>query len=236
MMNGSQMFELDAGLFLNDYAAVARAHDEILKPLSREEKQSWMNNITNLQTKCETMGMGASVTQARRIMVLWNQSSFNANNTPTMISNAIKELLSRVRDEAFGICFYHVNRDKGQVLTQDEQGMQMYPNQARLQRNVEFFGQAVCSRFPAIREDLLQAIRSYAFECNTACVFHLMRATEITIPKIAKLCQIKDPKPSWGTVLDQAEKLTQRTKHEDLPSTTKPHIELLRMIVGDMRS
>jgi len=63
-----------------------------------------------------------------------------------------------------------------------------------------------------------------------------MRATEIAVPRIAKLCGIEAPKPSWGSVLDKAEKYTQRVKYEELPEGLKPHIEFLRTIVADMRS
>lgn len=49
---------------------------------------------------------------------------------------------------------------------------------------------AIWSRFPASKEDSLRAADCYALEQDTACVFHLMRVSEIGLRAIAKKMRV----------------------------------------------
>ncbi|MFN0102932.1 MAG: hypothetical protein ACKV2U_12680 [Bryobacteraceae bacterium] len=199
---------------------------------SRQELQLYINNLIRIESECEQIGLSASAMQAVRAKVHWDQ-----NFPDHEVAQHIRELLSRVRDELSGVCFYAVLPNKESVILRQARLPKLArPPNARLRLPFEYFGGKITRQFPAIHTDLREAIKCYAFECFPACVYHLMRATEIGIPKIASLCGIKDPKPSWGKVLEQAETLTQKTRFEDLSPNVKPHIEFLRMIVADMRS
>jgi hypothetical protein len=48
--------------------------------------------------------------------------------------------------------------------------------------------------FPTIRQDAFAAMRCYAFDLNTACVFHLMRITEIGLRALARRMRVSLPK------------------------------------------
>ena len=194
LLSLSDMVELNAGLFIDRYA-VARNLSEMLSETSpnRQKLQLHINALKSLQEECERIGLANSAIQARRIIVSWDQA-FPLDT----IRSQVQDLLSRIQDELFATCFYYIRPDKALSLIQDPQLGSAYPHQIRLKRTYEFFGPAVTTRFPAIRRDLEEAIRCFAFECNPACVIHLMRATEIGIPKIAKMCDIDDQKPSWG--------------------------------------
>jgi hypothetical protein len=193
-----------------------------------------------MEQSAELMGMLSSADQARRVLKVWEAMPVR-RFPPTDLIGHLEDLALRIRDELQHRLFLMVEADKSQWITRAEQRQ---PSQEtsnpiirmRLKTAAEVFGDEVVDRLPSIEPDLTGAIQCFVYGANAACVFHLMRATEIAVPKIARLCSINDPKPSWGTVLDQAEKYTQRTKYEDLPSTLQPHVEFLRTIVADMRS
>src|SRR6185437_12158263 len=198
----------------------------------RHMVDGYMGNVSSICRSCESFGLTASLTQARRAITSWKQ-----NEPQEILRQCLEDLLSRIRDEMFGTCFYYVKTGKAEFLIQDPmRPMAASPNQIRIKSPYEYFGSEVIERFPAIHIDLQEALKCYVFELLPACVFHLMRATEIGIPKVAELCGIKDRNPSWGPVLDRAEKLTQKTKFDDLPGKLKPRIEFLRLVVADMRS
>lgn len=46
-------------------------------------------------------------------------------------------------------------------------------------QNDKLFGEDVYIKFPSAREEIMDAGTSYAYDLNTACVFHLMRTVEI---------------------------------------------------------
>src|SRR5471030_559605 len=133
-------------------------------------------------------------------------------------------------------CSIALRQNKLALTVRDDPSRPDQMGLLRLKNASEAFGEKIVTRLPAIEPDLTEAYRSYAYDCNAACAFHLLRATEIAVPKIAKMCALIDSKPSWGKVLDHAEKYTQKTEYENLPDTLKPHIEFLRTIVADMRS
>ena len=56
-------------------------------------------------------------------------------------------------------------------------------------------------------------------------VFHLMRVVEFALMRLAKLAGDRIPKPSWGTVLQQLERLAFQMKNSDLPVSVRPHLE-----------
>jgi hypothetical protein len=227
------VLEFTAGRFMETLAAIHRLEKELETNTDRAKLDRWMQNVKSAYTECETLGMTSSATQAQRALALWDQ-----NNPASLVREHVQDLLRRIRDDMFGISLYRILPDKGDFLVRDPSlsPMGWSPTQIRRKSPLEYFGTEIVKRFPAIHTDLAEAIKCYIFECRPACVFHLMRATEIGIPKLAKMCEIKDRSPSWGTVLTQAEKYTQKTEFKDLPDHLKPLIEFLRFVVADMRS
>jgi hypothetical protein len=226
------MIELEAGHFIDSLIVTGRLEELLGSETDRNKLQLSINALKLLGEQCQRLGLGGAGIKARAIVVLWEQGvpleDVRAN---------VRELLSRIRDEAVSVCFYHISADKSPFLIQQEPiGLMVRPNQIRIQRAPEYFGQSVTIRFPSLHVDLREAIKCFVFECFPACAFHMMRAADIGIPKIAKLCGIEDRSPSWGTILTAAEKLTQKTQYKDLPETLKPHIEFLKSIIADMRS
>ena len=174
---------------------------------------------------CDRMNLTVSYAQAERLMRAWEESG-----SLDRLSLDVAELRLRILDELRGMVFYCLTPDKNSFFVRDsDRNLVAKPI-------TDIFGAEVVERFTAIRDDLQEACLCYVCQRSAACVFHLMRAAEIGIPKLAKLCEMQDAKPSWGAVLNKAEKLTQGTDHKDLPRQLKPHIEFVRTVVADMRS
>ena len=227
-----EILSFDPGRFLNDRPSLSRL----------------MKSVEAVLVSLEAAELISSATQARRVLSLWqaveegldprNLATFNPRSVPTVkdLIDNVKELERRIRDDLHQRMFYCISANKANLLQRDpaEHGS-VLPGLLRLKSASEYFGADILRRFPPIERDLELACQCAVFECNPACVFHLMRATEIAVPKLAKLCGIDDPKPSWGSLLDKAEKFTQRTRYDELPDTLKPHIGFLGTVVADMR-
>jgi hypothetical protein len=68
----------------------------------------------------------------------------------------------------------------------------------------ELFGPKVALEFPNAIEDIAEAGSCLALDRNTACVFHLMRAVEIGLWRLAgALCVDINPKAGWLSILNE---------------------------------
>lgn len=204
----------------------------------RPKLQHLVNSVALLHQSAEAMGLLTTADQAQRVLTFWAAP-------PSTVQTAffvghLEDLALRTRDELQHRLFFLVEAEKVQWITRMTQTPTTEVSNPLIRMRpktvAEVFGDTLCLRLPAIESDLQAVIHCHLYGAGAATVFHLMRAAEIAVPKIAKLCGIQDPKPSWGTVLDQVEKYTQRTKYDDLPSALKSHVDFLRGIVADMRS
>jgi len=89
------------------------------------------------------------------------------------VSNAVEEdklvdeliiLTQRFRDELQGIHFFYVPPDK-----------------LRYYNKTNLFGDEFKTKFPQANGEIIEAGNCFAFDRFTSCVFHLMRATEISL-------------------------------------------------------
>jgi HEPN domain-containing protein len=64
------------------------------------------------------------------------------------------------------------------------------------------FGIEVDNAFPLAAEEILEAAKCLALQRNTACVFHLMRAMELAVARLAEaLATGKPTDKEWGKIL-----------------------------------
>jgi len=95
----------------------------------------------------------------------------------------------------------------------------------------QLFHKSIVERMEETSDDIVEAARCFVADRWTASVFHLMRVVEYGLLEVARLADITDPKPSWGAILGQLEKLSNKTKYDDLPDAVKPHIALIRELL-----
>jgi hypothetical protein len=63
------------------------------------------------------------------------------------------------------------------------------------------FASCVGERFPDAIADMDEAGKCFAFERPTACIFHLMRVTEVGLNAFAALLEISDHNPTWEPII-----------------------------------
>ena len=101
------------------------------------------------------------------------------------LSRHLHECLHRLQDELAEPRFYCVAPSKLEFLKE-------YPS---------FFPIEITSAFPAANKELSEATRCYAFERNTSCVFHLMRALEIVMKAFAEKIGAPFESRNWGEII-----------------------------------
>jgi hypothetical protein len=142
--------------------------------------------LSQLAAECRNSHLSFTATLLDRL------SNVYRNSQPTSadeLTRHIHECLHRLQDELAEPRFYTVAPHKLEFLRQ-------YP---------PFFPVEITSTFPATNKELLEASRSYAFERNTACVFHLMRALEIVLKAFAQKIGVTFESRNWGEIIASVE-------------------------------
>lgn len=96
----------------------------------------------------------------------------------------IRHLRERIRDELSSEYFFRLERQDVALYGQSQP-----------------FGEAVADKFPLATEDLQSAGDCLALRQPTAAVFHLMRAMEVVVQRLAKRLKIKNLDRVWGMLL-----------------------------------
>jgi hypothetical protein len=123
--------------------------------------------LSELATQCRSSHLTFTATLLDRL----NNAYRNTQpKSPDELSRHLHECLHRLQDELAEPRFYSIAPEKLDFLRE-------YP---------PFFPVEVTSKFPRANKDLLEATRCYAFERNTSCMFHLMRALEIVLKTFAE--------------------------------------------------
>lgn len=76
------------------------------------------------------------------------------------------------------------------------------------------FSPSIIERFPDASFDIDEAGKCYALERSTACVFHLMRVTELGLQEIARLLGMTDFQPTWEPIIRKIDNEL-KAKYED---------------------
>ena len=105
------------------------------------------------------------------------------------LARAIHECVHRLVDELAEPRFYAISPSKLEFIKPYS----------------PFFPYEVTGAFPTANKDLSEAVFCYAFERNTACVFHLMRALEIALKAFAEKLGARFERENWGRILSSIE-------------------------------
>lgn len=116
------------------------------------------------------------------------------------LERAIHECIHRLRDELQEPRFYAIAPSKLDFV----------------RPYTPFFPYEVTGAFPTANKDLSEAALCYAFERNTACVFHLMRALEIALKAFAEKLGAEFELKNWGSILSSiGQRLDKSRNSED---------------------
>jgi hypothetical protein len=143
------------------------------------------NSLADIRKQCIALGLKFSIQFIDRMMKhVYQYPSKEA-------ANDIHVLQTRIDDELKSKKFIAIPFAK-----------------VRYFENKELFGPAVNHAFPNAIEDIDEALRCFAVERWTACVFHLMRVMEIGVKTFGKHLRIREKllnKP-WGNILIAVDK------------------------------
>ena len=72
------------------------------------------------------------------------------------------------------------------------------------------YGREVDDAFPKASGEISEAAKCLAFQRPTACVFHLMRAMELAVQKLAECLRIDNIEKEWGKLLSEIAKVIEQ--------------------------
>jgi hypothetical protein len=152
--------------------------------------------FSKLKEHCDLLKLDASVEQIARI-----RKFIEKGGTSREYVKLLKELQNRIGDQLKSRLFLFMPLEK----------IEYY-------KAVALFGADVDAKFPDLRDDIAEAGRCFAFNRNTAAVFHLMRVMERGVQAFAgklgvpeRIIRLKE----WHPILVAAKK-----KIESLPQKT----------------
>lgn len=114
--------------------------------------------LAELQREAEKLELPSAVSQLKRIYT----HLFEERKPITELDSLLHDLHLRISDELDSRVFLYLPINKASLLKEAP----------------EYFGETIVSAFPDSAEDLSEAVKCFALDRFTACVFHLMRAME----------------------------------------------------------
>lgn len=174
--------------------ALSRIQDQIKAPhLDEEGKKGLRTIVETMIVEFERLGLVQSVIYARRIKEDIDRLAGNE------VEERFKILEERMYDELDSITVLWVSQ-----------------REAGFFEKTELFGALFKKQFPAANGEVIEAGNCFALGRYTACVFHLMRATEkgvLALFSALQLPPLSQPTWSWGSVLRQIdEEIKRRNK------------------------
>jgi len=210
-------------------------------PSERERVDKVVSILNLARTYSETLSFVSSTRQLARIRERFDQGAMNSPTGQGRIplpelSNLVSELRIRIDEDLQDRVFFcladpiTIQKFFKKNPYEPDRGYLIFKDLS------EVFDGKVLQQFPEATNDIAGACDCYMHDCYMACVFHLMRIVECAVLRLAKLAEIKDPKPSWGAVLGKLDKYAFRTDYKDLPPTVKPHIGIIKKLLPAMHA
>jgi hypothetical protein len=195
--------------------------------------------IYHVEEGCETLDL----VSAKKLIARMRAQSAEGKTGMAVdeLKIAVAELRTRIKEDLQDKIFLCISdRSKIErffVITNEEEYTEptemgiLVPRAAH-----QLFHKSIVERMEEVSDDIVEACRCFSADRFTASVFHLMRVVEYGLLEVARLAEISDPKPSWGSILDKLEKLANKTRYEDLPAPIKPNIALIRELLPRMHA
>ena len=153
---------------------------------AQEIMPNFLNWMELAKKSCDNLFLKLSAKSADRIV----ESLKERPLTIKELGQACGELRARIQDELAEIMLLEVE-----------------PEKAHLMQAKNPFGEEVSAALPDIAFDDEAAGFCLGFDCNTACVFHLMRVMEVGLQKLGtKLGVALANEKNWQNILDEVNK------------------------------
>ena len=135
-------------------------------------------------------------------------------------NSAIQQLSKSGSDVSSTTAFLYAFRESVLRSLKKRFFVQILPDRSEYLDQDHLFGENVSVAFPSAERDIKEAGNCLAAECNTAAVFHLMRAAEFAMRALARdrNVEFKD-KPieekEWGQILTNLESKVSKLRSDD---------------------
>jgi hypothetical protein len=179
------VLEFYAGDLCQSVSLIAQFHEQFRRGDSLPQSSSYRiiaGELGALQRHCETLGLSTTLVQIERVKEMFFGEHHESYSLQT-VTSAIMEISSRLQDELRARKLYLVSSERNSYLAGNQ------------------FHASVGNVFPDAIADMNEAAKCFAFERPTACIFHLMRVTEVGINAIASLLEITDHNPTWEPII-----------------------------------
>lgn len=187
----------------------------------------FFQRLASIQHACEGLQLSSSQKQVRHII----EKIAGKTTSGLSLSPMLEELRRRIREDLEDHVYFCIPEQiASKCFAKDAHGLYQFKVPS------ELMDSRVVEAFPPCSDDIEQAYRCFVFGCYTASMFHLMRVVEVAVLRIGQLVGLKDPSPSWGSVLSQVEKVVLKTKYEDMEEAVRPHRKLLRALLPQMQA
>ena len=186
----------------------------------------FIGHVQSMRAATESLQLTSSQKQIRRIADYVSDKIAPGN----VVSAMLKELRLRIREDLENhvyLCVPEGSARKFFAWTGDDY---------RVKVPSELMDPAIVARFPSASDDIDGTFRCLVLDCYPAAMFHLMRVMEAGVLGLAKIAGLKDPKPSWGSVLEKVEKLVLRTKYDDLDPKIQPYRGMMEAVLPQMQA
>lgn len=188
---------------------------------------------------CETLDLASAKKLIARMRA--EGSAGKTGMTHEEFKNMVTELRIRIKEDLQDKVFLCVSErskiEKFFTVTNEAEYQAPTPMGILVPRAAhQLFHKSIVERMEETADDIVEACRCFVADRFTASVFHLMRVVEYGLLEIARLAEINDPKPSWGAILGRLETLANKTRHEDLPVSVRPHIATIRELLPRMHA
>lgn len=204
---------------------------KLSEPAAREYEvglaDRFINEMAELGHLCEALQLPSAGKQVQRIL----KTVLGQRVAGSVIAACLSELRRRISEDLEDHVYYCVPReDANRLFKRDENARYVFKVSS------ELMDPAIVDRFPSASADIEATYQCFMFECYSASMFHLMRVLEVSSSRTWRDFRTKDPKPSWGSVLNHVEKVVLRTKHQDLSESVKPHRRMLEAVLPHMQA
>lgn len=179
------MLEFCAEDFCQSVSLIAQFHEQVRRADTMPQASSLhiiAGELGALQRHCEVLGLNTTLAQIERVKEMFFGQHYQSFSLQTLAS-AIMEITSRLQDELRARKLYLVSSERNAYLVSNQ------------------FHASVGEAFPDAIADMDEAAKCFAFERPTACIFHLMRVTEVGLNAFAILLEISDHNPNWEPII-----------------------------------
>ncbi|HEY3900687.1 MAG TPA: hypothetical protein VGM54_18910 [Chthoniobacter sp.] len=186
-------------------------------PVPDQTVESYDKYFSDCFSQCFAIGLRQSAKASERAI-----KGIRNERTAECIHHHLNAFAAIVHSEMEDALFWHVPVEFAEWYGKDAETI---------------LGTGAAARFKSARPEIEEAAKCFVLERPTACVFHLMRATEIVLKAVFKSGGWHPPKlaESWGAMMGPMDEQLQKPPKNPVP-IWQSNIGFFSELVADLRA